>query len=176
MIAQQRCWRSRRGVRILAWGATIATLAVMGCGSLDPVATRTGRVVRVMDGDTIVVAGLGTVRYLGIDTPELHHPRKPVERFAARAAAANRRLVAGRIVRLETDREERDAYGRLLAYVWVGSTMANARLVDLGMAEQFPFAPNTRHRKLFAQLERQARAGHRGQWGSAEGGPPWGVP
>lgn len=176
MIAERGCRRSRRGVWILAWGATIATLAVAGCGAVGSLAVRTGHVVRVLDGDTIVVDGVGTVRYLGIDTPELHHPRKPVQRFAARAADANRRMVAGRAVRLETDREEHDAYGRLLAYVWVGPTMVNARLVALGMAEQFPFAPNTRHRNLFARLERQARAAHRGQWGPAEGGPPWGVP
>ena len=135
---------------------------------------RVGRVQAVVDGDTIVVQGVGTVRYLGIDTPELHHPRKPVERFAARAAAMNRRLVAGHLVRLETDVEERDAYGRLLAYVYVGPVMVNARLVADGMAEQYPFAPNTRHRAYFARLEREAMRMRRGQWGPAEGGPPWG--
>lgn len=133
-----------------------------------------GRVLAVLDGDTIRVAGVGTVRYLGIDAPELHHPRRPVERFAARAAAANRRLVAGRVVRLETDAEERDAYGRVLAYVHVGGVMVNARLVADGLAEQFPFAPNTRHRAMFARLEREAMRLRRGQWGPAEGGPPWG--
>lgn len=135
-----------------------------------------GRVVSVLDGDTIVVDGLGTVRYLGMDTPELHHPRTPVERFAARARAANRNLVGGRVVRLETDVERRDAYGRLLAYVYVGSVMVNARLVREGMAEQFPFAPNTRHKAMFARLEAEAMHAGRGQWGPAEGGPPWGRP
>ncbi len=137
---------------------------------------RSGQVVSVLDGDTIVVRGVGTVRYLGIDAPELHHPRKPVERFAARAAAMNRRLVAGRTVRLETDLEERDAYGRLLAYVYVGRVMVNARLVADGAAEQFPFEPNTRHRSEFARLEHEAMRQWRGQWGPAEGGPPWGTP
>jgi micrococcal nuclease len=133
-------------------------------------------VVRVLDGDTIVVDGVGTVRYLGIDTPELHHPRKPVERFAARAAAFNRALVDGREVRLVTDREDHDAYGRLLAYVYVGDVMVNAELVRAGDAESFAFEPNTLHKDLFDRLEDEARDAHRGQWGPLEGGPPYGTP
>ncbi len=154
----------------------ILTLVAVGCGSPGEMSVRSGRVVRVLDGDTIVVAGVGTVRYLGIDTPELHHPRKPQQRFAARAAAANRALVAGRDVRLETDREMRDAYGRLLAYVYVGQRMVNADLVRQGMAETFAFAPNTLHKEMFDQVERDARGARRGQWGPLEGGPPYGVP
>lgn len=153
----------------------IATLGAGGCGN-PPGAIRSGTVVAVLDGDTIVVDGIGTVRYLGIDTPELHHPRKPVERFAERAASLNTRLVAGRTVRLETDVEQRDSYGRLLAYVYVGDVMVNARLVAEGAAKQYPFEPNTLHRDTFARLEREAIRGRRGQWGPVEGGPPWGSP
>ena len=153
----------------------IATLLTAGCGSPAEQVMRSGRVVRVVDGDTIVVEGVGTVRYIGIDTPELHHPRKPVERFAARAAQMNRAMVAGRTVRLVTDVEERDVHGRLLAYVYVGGAMVNARLMALGAAEQFPYPPNTLHRAEFARLERQAMRARRGQWGAAEGGPPWGA-
>jgi micrococcal nuclease len=152
----------------------IATLAFFGCGDDGAPVTQTGRVVSVLDGDTVVVEGVGTVRYVGIDTPELHHPRKPVERFAARAAAINRALVLGRTVRLETDVEPRDAYGRLLAYVYAGQVMVNAEMVRRGAAEQYPFPPNTRHRATFARLEARAMREGRGQWGSVEGGPPWG--
>ena len=174
MLAERMASSRGLGVRILACGAMIATLFTAGCGSSGEQGTRSGRVARVLDGDTIVVAGVGTVRYIGIDTPELHHPRKPVERFAARAADMNRRMVQGRVVRLVSDVEERDAHGRLLAYVYVGDAMVNARLVQLGAAEQFPFPPNTRHKALFARLEREAMQAGRGQWGRAEGGPPWG--
>ena len=152
----------------------IATLALVGCARDVTTAIQTGRVVAVLDGDTVVVEGVGTVRYVGIDTPELHHPRRPVERFAARATTINRRLVLGRTVRLETDVEPRDAYGRLLAYVYVGEVMVNAEMVRRGAAEQYPFPPNTRHRGMFARLEARAMREGRGQWGPAEGGPPWG--
>ena len=136
---------------------------------------RTGRVTKVLDGDTIIVEGVGTVRYLGIDTPELHHPRKPVQRLADQARVANLRLVGGSAVRLVTDVEVRDAYGRLLAYVYRGEAMVNKKLVRQGLARSFPFAPNLTHAAEFAALERRARRDHLGLWGTREGGPPSGT-
>jgi micrococcal nuclease len=171
-IGARRPARPRHPALAAAAALLVAAALLAGCGG-DP-ATLSGRVLRAIDGDTIVVAGVGTVRYLGVDTPELHHPRKPVERLARRAARFNARLVVGRRVRLVTDRERRDAYGRLLAYVYLGRTMVNATLVRLGLARAYPFRPNTRHAALFARLERRARAAGRGLWGGAEGGPPWG--
>src|SRR5690606_8747720 len=75
-------------------------------------------VERVIDGDTIVVrlnGALERVRYLGIDAPEL---QPAAQCHAEEAAEANRRMLAGGLVRLTFDRERRDEYGRLLAYVW----------------------------------------------------------
>jgi micrococcal nuclease len=165
-------WR-RRSCALAALVAGAAAL-LAGCGGARWPSS--GRVLRAVDGDTIVVAGAGTVRYLGIDTPELHHPSEPVERFARRAARANARMVVGRVVRLVPDRERRDRYGRLLAYVYVGRTMVNAELVRRGLARAYPFAPNTTHAGEFARLEREARGREVGLWGPAEGGPPWGRP
>ena len=54
------------------------------------------------------------MRYLGINTPEIGQP------YAEEARAYNEALVAGREVWLETDAQETDQYGRLLAYVWLG--------------------------------------------------------
>ncbi len=77
------------------------------------------QVVRVIDGDTIQVCCVFgdrvTVRYVGIDTPEIHHPMKGVEPYGMEAAEANRKLVDGKTVRLEFDVQEQDRYGRLLA-------------------------------------------------------------
>jgi micrococcal nuclease len=146
-----------------------------GSGDSASSGTRTGRVTKVLDGDTIVVAGVGTVRYLGIDTPELHHPRKPVQRFAERARRANQRLVDGAEVRLVTDVETSDAYGRLLAYVYRDGAMVNMKLVRQGYARAFPFSPNLHHAATFDALERRARRQHLGLWGINEGGPPTGT-
>ena len=60
------------------------------------------------------------VRCLGISTPKTMHPEKGVAPFGPEADAANRRLVAGKTVRLELDVELWDRYQRLLAYVYVG--------------------------------------------------------
>jgi micrococcal nuclease len=126
-------------------------------------------VVRVVDGDTIRVdLGAGreeAVRYIGIDTPESVRPGTPVECFAKAASEENRRLVAGRRVRLEFDVERRDRYGRLLAYVHHGDTFVNAELVRRGFARPATFPPNVRHAERFARLGRTAREAGQGLWG-----------
>jgi micrococcal nuclease len=128
-----------------------------------------GRVVRIVDGDTIRVQ-LGDrterVRYIGIDTPESVKPGTPVQCYAKRAAAANATLVAGREVRLVGDVEHRDRYGRLLAYVYrVGDgAFVNAMLVRDGYARTLTIPPNVAHAAEFARLARAARTTGRGLW------------
>jgi len=83
----------------------------------------TVQVVRIIDGDTIEVCCVFgdrvKVRYIGIDTPEIHHPMKGVEPYGKEAVETNRKLVDGKTVRLEFDVEQRDKYGRILAYVYL---------------------------------------------------------
>jgi micrococcal nuclease len=126
-----------------------------------------GLVVRVVDGDTIHVrvdGHLEKVRYIGVNTPEVHHPSKGEEPGGREAHAVNRRLVEGKRVRLELDVQSRDRYGRLLAYVWIGDTMINAELVRLGYAQVMTVPPNVRHQALFLKLQRDARQSNRGLW------------
>jgi micrococcal nuclease len=134
-------------------------------------AEREGRVVRVVDGDTIHVNVDGRdvrVRYIGIDTPEEVKPDTPVQCFARAAAAANRQLVAGREVRLVPDVEERDRYGRLLAYVFRAGDgrFVNAELVGDGFARTLTIPPNVRYAERFADLAARARRAERGLWGA----------
>lgn len=162
---------------IASVGLAALGFAVARHRSLSPrEATLSGRVHWVVDGDTIIVDGVGTVRYLGIDTPELHHPRKPLQRYAREARRANLRLVGGRTVSLVTDRERRDKYGRLLAYVYVDGDMANAALVCEGMARTLPFWPNFRFANMFERMRADAERRRIGLWSSAQGGLPWGDP
>ena len=124
-------------------------------------------VVRVVDGDTIHVR-LGDrvekVRYIGVNTPEIHHPTKGREPGGDEALRVNEELVSGKRVRLELDVQSRDRYGRLLAYVWVGDVMVNAELVRRGFAQVMTVPPNVRHQGLFLRLEREARTVGRGLW------------
>jgi micrococcal nuclease len=128
-----------------------------------------GRVVRVVDGDTIAVLVAGRrekVRYIGVDTPETHHPTKPVQCFGPAAAAFNARLVGGERVRLVRDVEERDRFGRLLAYVYRvrDGLFVNAELARRGYAHPLTIAPDVRYAERFAALAREARAAGRGMW------------
>jgi micrococcal nuclease len=123
-----------------------------------------------VDGDTIHVrvgARVEKVRYIGVNTPEVHHPTKGEEPGGREAACVNRDLVAGRQARLELDAQTHDRYGRLLAYVWVDGAMINAELVRLGYAQVMTIPPNVRHQALFLRLQREARAAERGLWGRA---------
>src|SRR4051812_28594636 len=104
----------------------VAALLVCGCGH-EAASTNDGRatVVRVIDGDTIVVKVGDTeehVRLIGIDTPETHKPGTPVECYGPEASAHLTELLPpGTTVRLERDRDTRDVYRRLLAYVYRAS-------------------------------------------------------
>ena len=123
-----------------------------------------GTVIRVVDGDTIYVQ-LGDrvekIRYIGVNTPEMHHPSKGEEPGGREAAETNRRLVGGK---RELDVRTRDRYGRLLAYVWVDDVMVNAELLRLGYAQVMTVPPNVRHQELFVKLQREARDAGRGLW------------
>jgi micrococcal nuclease len=124
-------------------------------------------VLDVTDGDTIRVLLGGeeeSVRYIGIDTPEVD-PSIGVECFGSQASAANRRLVGGETVALAFDAERRDRYGRLLAYVYVGDTFVNAELVRDGFARTLTISPNTDFATLFDRLVQRAGATGRGLWG-----------
>jgi micrococcal nuclease len=150
--------------------ALTVALALLGgavAAAAQPPAGLDGLVERVVDGDTITVR-LGErvekVRYIGMNTPELARPGRAEQAGARQAHAVNRRLVAGKRVRLELDVQARDRYGRLLAYVWVGDTMVNAELLRLGMAQVMTVPPNVRHQAVFLKLERAAREAGRGLW------------
>jgi len=95
-------------------------------------------VTRVVNGDTIYAelgGRLEAVRYLGVNTPRIEHPAYGAESYATIAREANRRLVEGKWVFLVFEGPARDRYGRLLAYVWSGSTFVNAALVHYGYGE-----------------------------------------
>jgi endonuclease YncB( thermonuclease family) len=158
----------RQAVALLA---LLLATAVPTAALTGPPPMREATVIHVDDGDTIEVL-LGDrverVRYIGIDAPEIPHEDVGGERGGQAAARLNRALVGGRRVRLEFDYEERDRYGRLLAYLWLGDTMINLELVRRGYARALTIPPNLRHERWFVTAESEARAAGRGLWGSAD--------
>lgn len=121
-------------------------------------------VARVVDGDTIELVGGERVRYVGIDTPETVDPRKPVMCFGHEASAKNKELVEGKEVRLVRDITDRDKYGRLLRYVYVGDLFVNDALVRQGYAHAYTYPPDVAMNERFLAAEREARAAGRGLW------------
>ena len=162
--------RFRRLVILVALAVAAGAFGANALGGrASPPASSFARVVRVVDGDTIVASVGGReerVRYIGMDTPEDVKPGTPVQCYSRRAAAENRRLVAGRQVRLVPDAEARDRYGRLLAYVYRAGDglFVNAELVRLGYARPLTIPPNTAHAAQIARLAHAARRAGRGLW------------
>ncbi len=122
------------------------------------------QVARVVDGDTILIDGGEYVRLIGMNTPETVNPKKPVECYGPEASARTKELLTGQTVRLEQDTEDRDKYGRLLRYAFLGDQFINVELVQEGFAKAYPFPPNTKYRTLFTKAQKEARAAHLGLW------------
>jgi micrococcal nuclease len=125
-------------------------------------------VTKVSDGDTIEVrigARTDVVRLLGVDTPETHHPTKPVECFGPEAAAYTTARLTGRTVELESDVEPRDIYGRRLAYVYMDGERFNDELLAGGYAQLLVIPPNGAHARTMLAEELAAKRERRGLWG-----------
>lgn len=159
----------RGHVRARAVALVLALLA--WAGPAQP-AQSTGHVVeRVVDGDTVWVSGLGPVRLIGVDTPEVVDPRRPVQRYGKEASAFTRRLLLRQPVRVEFDHQRTDKYRRTLAYLYLlNGTLANLEIVRQGYGHaylDFPF----RYMDAFRAAEREAREAGRGLWADANASP-----
>jgi micrococcal nuclease len=130
---------------------------------------QTGKVVDVVDGDTIKVLldedGLTyPLRYIGMDTPE---NTTQTEYYGGEASAKNSELVYGKNVVLYRDLSEVDRYGRLLRYVYAGDVFVNYELVALGFAEAKRYPPDTACAAYYSQAQQAAVAASLGMWAAA---------
>ncbi len=124
-----------------------------------PAAKYKTTVLRVVDGDTIVVNYMGAeekVRLIGVDTPESVHPDNTQNTDAGFAASEFTTVyLTDAEVELEFDVQQRDQYGRLLAYVYVGGEMFNETLLRTGYANVATYSPNTKYADRFAEIVRK---------------------
>ena len=122
------------------------------------------KIVRVIDGDTLALSKGETVRLIGVDTPELHHPELPVQRFAQEAHEFLQSMAEGAECRLEfEDGNRRDSYGRLLAYVYVEDKMLNEEILRRGYGYAYTRFTFSRMAEFIA-MERDARERRYGLW------------
>lgn len=157
----------------------VSLILFSGCSYPSTEQLITGKVVKVVDGDTINIKINGNeekVRLIGVDTPETHHPSKPLQPFGLEAENYTRAQLTGKIVYLEVDVTERDRYGRLLAYVWLSppsaipdseirSKMFNAELLLNGYAQILTIPPNVKYVDYFRKYQTEARESAQGLWG-----------
>ena len=110
----------------------------------------------MVDGDTIIVDYNGveeTVRLIGVDTPESVHPDASKNTEAGYAASKyTSTFLAGAQVELEFDVQQRDQYGRLLAYVYLDGEMFNKRLLETGYASLATYPPNVKYVDEFTEI------------------------
>jgi micrococcal nuclease len=162
----------------------LLALAAHVAGAADPrppAGLPAATVVRVVDGDTVVVL-LGrheeVVRLIGVDTPEVHESpklereaerrgqdRALIQALGVRATGFTQAHLLARSVSVEGDVEAYDRYGRRLAYLWLpDGTLFNAELLRAGYARVLTIPPNVKYAEHFLALERRARTDGRGLW------------
>jgi micrococcal nuclease len=152
-------------VAALLAGRTLAPGAG-GNGSADPSTAggkTTATVTRNTDGDTLRLSGIGRVRLIGVDTPEVYGG---VECYGHEASAFTERVLPpGTRVAYKLGPEPRDRYGRALAYVWLADgRFFNQMLVDRGYAHVLTIPPDVDYADRFVAAERRARRAGRGLW------------
>lgn len=127
------------------------------------------KVVRVVDGDTIIIDYKGTeerVRLIGVDTPESVHPDKEKNtEFGTTASNFSKELLTDKYVKIELDVQERDQYGRILAYVYLDDIMVNKILLQEGYAKVATYPPNVKYVDDFTAIQEEARNNKKGLWG-----------
>ena len=133
------------------------------------ISTKLYKVIRVVDGDTIVIDYNGTeekVRLIGVDTPESVHPdeEKNTE-FGEKASEFSKNYLENKEITLEFDVQERDQYGRLLAYVYLDNVMYNKTLLQEGYAKIATYPPNVKYVDDFTAIQEEARNNKKGLWG-----------
>jgi endonuclease YncB( thermonuclease family) len=165
------CVLARLALRAAKASPTLLAVAPIGCGAsasapAQPAERIPARVTRYTDGDTLWLSGIGKVRLIGVDTPEVYGQ---VECYGRQASAFVRRLLPlGSRVRYSVDVEERDPYGRALAYVYTDDgRFLNLLLVQRGYAQPLTIPPNDRYAARFVAAARRARARAVGLWARA---------
>jgi micrococcal nuclease len=143
--------------------AVLAASAAAGCADAATCGPSQALVERVIDGDTVELAGGERVRYVLIDAPEITNGKNAC--FGAEARELNRELVEGQVVRLGYGPRCRDRFGRLLASVAVDGLDVSAELVRSGYACVLYIPPDGEDRvERFRALERDAHAEGLGLW------------
>ncbi|MDP2638396.1 MAG: thermonuclease family protein [Candidatus Levybacteria bacterium] len=128
------------------------------------------KVTKVIDGDTIkalVNDKEETVRLIGVDTPEVVDPRKPVQCFGKEASNKAKEILENKTIRLESDstQGDKDKYGRLLRYVFLeDGANFNKLMIREGFAYEYTYNIPYNYQSEFKNAEKEARETKKGLW------------
>lgn len=129
------------------------SVVLFGCSSITGFYAdkkQTAIVTRITDGDTITIEGGTRVRLLGINCPEKG------EQFYAEGKKFVEQMLLYKEVELERDVIDKDQYGRILRYVWLGGELANEQIARQGLAVAQVYEPNHKHDAEIAAAEKAA--------------------
>jgi micrococcal nuclease len=124
-------------------------------------------VYETIDGDTVKVKINNreeTIRMILVDTPETKHPSKPEQPFGKEASDFTKQILLNKNVDIELGIQERDKYGRLLAYIYIEGKMFNKMLIEKGLARVAVYPPNTKYLDEFKKVEKKAKEQGIGIW------------
>ena len=147
-------------------------LCLLGCCIQSNADTLTGRVVRVTDGDTIVVLDANhtqqKIRLQGIDAPESG------QAYGTKSREHLSDAVAGKFVVVEF--EKRDRYERILGKILLSGENVNLEQIRAGLAwhyKKYQAEQTVADRVKYSDAEMEARRNKRGLWGDPNPIPPW---
>ncbi|MCX7955681.1 MAG: thermonuclease family protein [Patescibacteria group bacterium] len=125
---------------------------------------------KVVDGDTIEIeidGKIQRIRVIGINTPEVIDPRKPVECFGKEASEKAKELLSGKKVRLEKDptQGDIDKYARLLRYVFLeDGTDFGLTMIKEGYAYEYTYKIPYKYQQQYKQAQKEAEKNKKGLW------------
>lgn len=166
-------WSEHSASRLL-FASAAALCLLLQCIAIAPAEGGTFSIVsqsrwvevgRVLDGDTFISRKGEHIRLLGINTPEVQHDDSPAQPMGNKATQALRRMIGGKSVRLDFDKQHKDKYGRTLAQVYLrDGRWVNGEMIRLGMAHVYTFTPNLHWAGQLMRLEGPARRQGLGIW------------
>jgi endonuclease YncB( thermonuclease family) len=128
------------------------------------------KVLDIVDGDTVKVEINGkteTLRLIGIDTPEIKDPRKPIECFALEASNKAKEILSGKSIKLEADNSQgdKDKYNRELRYILLeDNANFNKLMISEGYAYEYTYNKPYKFQKEFKEAQENAMKAQKGLW------------
>lgn len=155
----------QKNVRLISFLGLALIAYLVPVEASEKFATQWVIVDRAIDGDTFRLKDGTSVRLIGINAPEIDHPKGEAEPWAEESWRALGRQVVGGRVRLAFGANLKDAHGRVLAHAFdEAGNLINEQMVAQGLAYVLYVAPNTEFYERLLSTQIKAMAAKKGMW------------